>query len=162
MAHPTKSGRIRKYICTSCRTIFCERTNTVFYDLRTEEDTVLLALKMLLNGMSLRSIARILEISLDTVRRWLSRAANQSEEVNEVLLRELDISKVELDELWTIVEKKLHRGAITTKMTNMDLDKPGFGMSFGDRPDHWREKPEYGKQDYSRNGQTISLECHSM
>ena len=109
--YPTKSGRIRKYICTSCRTIFCERTNTVFYDLRTEEDTVLLALKMLLNGMSLRSIARILEISLDTVRWWLSRAANQSEEVNEVLLRELDISKVELDELWTIVEKKLHRDA---------------------------------------------------
>ena len=115
--YPTKSGRIRKYICTSYRTIFCERTNTVFYDLRTEEDTVLLALKMLLNGMSLRSIARILEISLDTVRRWLSRAANQSEEVNEVLLRELDISKVELDELWTIVEKKLHREVTTTKTT---------------------------------------------
>ena len=115
--YPTKSGRIRKYICTFCRTIFCERTNTVFYDLRTEEDTVLLALKMLLNGMSLRSIARILEIILDTVRRWLSRAAYQSEEVNEVLLRELDISKVELDELWTIVEKKLPREVTTTKTT---------------------------------------------
>ena len=72
---------------------------------------------MLLNCMSLRSIARILELSLDTVRRWLSRAANQSEEVNEVLLRELDISKVELDELWTIVGKKLHREATTTKTT---------------------------------------------
>jgi transposase len=72
---------------------------------------------MLLNGMSLRAIARILEVSLDTVRRWLARAADQSEEVNEVLLRELDISKVELDELWTVVEKKLHREAITTEMT---------------------------------------------
>jgi transposase-like protein len=115
--YPTKSGRIRKYICTSCRTIFCERTNTVFYDLRTKEDTVLLALKMLLNGMSLRAVVRILEVSLDTVRRWLARAADQSEEVNEVLLRELEISKVELDELWTVVEKKLHREAITTEMT---------------------------------------------
>jgi transposase-like protein len=86
-------------ICTFCRTIFCERTNTIFYDLRTEEDKVLLALKMLLNVMSLRAIARILEIRLDTVRRWLSRAAEQSEEVKEVLLRDLDISKVELDEL---------------------------------------------------------------
>ena len=78
---------------------------------------MLLALKMLLNGMSLRSIARILEISLNTVRRWLARAAYQSEEVNEVLLRELDISKVELDELWTIVGKKLHREVTTTKTT---------------------------------------------
>ena len=112
-----ESGRIRKYICTSCRTIFCERTNTVFYDLRTEEDTVLLALKMLLNGMSLRAIARILEISLDTVRRWLARAAEQSEDVNELLLPELDISKVELDELWTIVGKKLRREVTTTKTT---------------------------------------------
>jgi len=76
-----------------------------------------LALKLLLNGMSLRSIARVLEISLDTVRRWLSRAAGQSEEVNEVLLRDLDISKVELDELWTIVGKKVHREVITAKTT---------------------------------------------
>ena len=44
-----------------------------------KEDTVPLALKLLLNGMSLQSIARVLEISLDTVRRWLSRAAGQSE-----------------------------------------------------------------------------------
>jgi transposase len=72
---------------------------------------------MLLNGMSLRAISRILEISLDTVRRWLARAAEQSEDVNELLLRELDISKVELDELWTIVGKKLHREVTTTKTT---------------------------------------------
>jgi transposase-like protein len=120
--YPTKSGRIRKYICTFCHIVFCGRTNTVFYDLRTKEDTVLLALKMLLNGMSLRSIARILEISLDTVRRWLSRAADQSEAVNEVLLRELNISKVELDELWTIVGKKVHREVTITKTTEHGSD----------------------------------------
>ena len=45
--------------------------------------------------MSLRAIVRIFEVSLDTVRRWLARAADQSEAVNEVLLRELDISQVE-------------------------------------------------------------------
>jgi len=72
---------------------------------------------MLLNGMSLRAISRILEISLDTVRRWLARAAEQSEDVNELLLRELDISKVELDELLTFVGKRLHREVTTTKTT---------------------------------------------
>ena len=64
--YPTKSGRIRKYICAACRAVFCARTNTVFYDLRTEEQKILLALKLLLNGMSLRAIAEFLEISLDT------------------------------------------------------------------------------------------------
>jgi transposase-like protein len=108
--YPTKSGRIRKFICTACRAVFCERTNTVFYDLRTEEEKVLLALKLLLNGKSLRSIAEVLEICLDTVIRWLSRAVDQSEEVNRVLLRELELSLAELDEFWTIVGRKLHRG----------------------------------------------------
>ncbi|MDD1753716.1 MAG: helix-turn-helix domain-containing protein [Methanotrichaceae archaeon] len=112
--YPTKSGRIRKYICTACHAVFCDRTNTVFYDLRTEKETVLLALKLLLDGMSLRSIAEALEISQDTVIRWLSRTADQSEEVNKVLSRNLSLSQVELDGLWTIVEKKLHRGTTAT------------------------------------------------
>ena len=107
--YPTKSGRIRKYICTACHAIFCERTNTVFYDLRTEEEKVLLALKLLLTGKSLRSIAEVLEIGLDTVIRWLSRTADQSEDVNEVLIRELELSLTELDEFWIIVGRQLHR-----------------------------------------------------
>ena len=37
----------------------------------------------------------------------LARAANQSQEVNEVLLRELDISKVDLDELLDYRGKKV-------------------------------------------------------
>jgi hypothetical protein len=40
----TQSGKVQK---------FCGRTNTVFYDLRTEEDKILVALKMILKGMSL-------------------------------------------------------------------------------------------------------------
>jgi transposase-like protein len=112
--YPTKSGRIRKYICTACRSVFCERTNTVFYDLRTEKGTILLALKMVLKGMSLRLIAEVLEINLETLVRWLSRAADRSEEVNKVLSRDLSLSQMELDELWTIVGKKLHRGEIAT------------------------------------------------
>jgi transposase-like protein len=109
-SYSTKSGRIRKYICTGCRAVFCERTNTIFYDLRTGEEKVLLALRLLLNGKSLRSIAEVLEIGLDTVIRWLTRAADQSEDVNKVLMREFELSLVELDEFWTIVGRQLHRG----------------------------------------------------
>ena len=108
--YPTKSGRIRKYICTGCRAVFCERTNTIFYDLRTEEEMVLLALRLLLKGNSLRAIAEVLEIGLDTVIRWLSRAADQSEDVNKVLMQELELSSVERDLFWTIVGRQLHRG----------------------------------------------------
>ena len=67
-------------------------------------------MRLLLNGNSLRAIAEVLEIGLDTVIRWLSRAADQSEDVNGVLLRELKLSLMEIDEFWTVMGKQLHRG----------------------------------------------------
>ena len=72
----TKSGRVRKYICKSCGKVFCDRTNTAFFDLRTKDEKVLIALKMIIKGISLRSVADILDIKLDTVRGWLSKAAD--------------------------------------------------------------------------------------
>jgi len=107
--YKTKNGKVQKYICRSCGRVFCERTNTVFYDLRTEEDKILIALKMIMKGMSLRGVAEVLEVKLDTVRRWLSRAAKHSEEVNQVLMKDIVVSKVELDELWTFVQKNKYR-----------------------------------------------------
>lgn len=120
--YKTKSGRVRKYICKSCGLVFNDRTNTAFFDLRTNDEKVLIALKMIIKGMSLRSVAEILDIKLDTVRGWLARAASHSEEVNKVLLRDLKVSKVELDELWTFVKKKQFR-----KWRIMKMMEPGYG-----------------------------------
>ena len=120
--YKTKSGRIRKYICKSCGLVFNDRTNTAFFDLRTKDEKVLIALKMIIKGMSLRSVAEILNVKLDTVRGWLARAAEHSEEVNKVLLKDLKVSKVELDELWTFVKKKQFREWHTMRMM-----EPGYG-----------------------------------
>lgn len=43
-----KSGTFHKYICRNCGRVFCGRTDIAFYDLRTEDDKVLIALKMIL------------------------------------------------------------------------------------------------------------------
>ena len=50
--YSTKSGRVRKFICRNCGNVFNDRTGTVFSDLRTAEDKVILALKLLLNSRS--------------------------------------------------------------------------------------------------------------
>ena len=115
--HPAKDGRrLRKFLCRACGGSFCERTGSIFYDLRSSEKEVLLALKLLVKGMPLRGVAEVLEVKLDTVRHWLSLAADQSERVNERLLRELKVSQVELDALWSFVKKKdLRRRAIRWK-----------------------------------------------
>ena len=65
----TKSGRVLKYICRACGRVFCSRTNTAFYNLRTEKEKILPALKLVLKRMSLRGIAEVLEGRAETVSR---------------------------------------------------------------------------------------------
>jgi uncharacterized protein YjcR len=81
-----------------------------------------MALKMILKGMSLRGVAEVLEVKLNTVRRWLSRASEHSEEVNRVLMKEIVVSKIELDELWTFVQKNKRR-----EWKHMKTMGPGSG-----------------------------------
>lgn len=113
--YETKSGRVRKYICRTCGKVFCDRSNTMFYDLRTSEDKVVLALKLILKGMSQRSIAEVLEVCPESVSSWLSRASDQSEAITETKLKDLEVSRVEMDELWTFVGKKESQKTKNTK-----------------------------------------------
>jgi transposase-like protein len=101
----TQSGRVRQFVCRSCKTNFTDHTGTFFYDLRTPKEKVLLAIKLLAKGMPLRGVAEVLEVKLDTVRPWLNVAAKHCEKVNELLIKELKVSQVELDALWTFVKK---------------------------------------------------------
>ena len=44
--YSTYSGVVRKYICRSCGRVFNDRTGTVFFDLRTSDEKVLIALEL--------------------------------------------------------------------------------------------------------------------
>ena len=72
--------------------------------------------------MSMRAVAEVLETKLDNVRNWVNRAAEHTEEVNAVLFKEMKVSKVELDELWTFVQKKQFREWAATRTM-----EPGSG-----------------------------------
>ena len=113
----------RRFLCRVCGKSFCGRSGTIFYDLRSPEEKVLLALKLLVKGMTLRGVAEVLEVKLDTVRHWLRVAADQSEKVNEVLLKELKVSQVELDALWTFVKKNGLR-----QRANLWRERSGLGL----------------------------------
>ena len=93
--YETQNEKVRKFICRTCGKSFNSRSGTVFYDLRTKKDTFILALKMVLSDIPLRKISYILDVKLDTVRDWLLRAANHSEKVNDIFLKDLEISKEE-------------------------------------------------------------------
>jgi len=103
--YQTQSGRVRQFLCRGCGTNFNNHRGTFFHDLRTPREKVLLALKLLVKGMPLRGVAEVLEVKLDTVRTWLRLAAKHSASVNDMLLKELKVSQVELDALWSFVKK---------------------------------------------------------
>jgi len=115
----TKSGRVRKYICKECGTVFNDRTGTAVYDLRTDDEIIMRALKLAVSGMSIRAISRDLKVNQETIRRWFERAADHSEDVETVLMRKIAVTKVELDEMWTYIQKKDYRGWVTSRTTEL-------------------------------------------
>jgi transposase-like protein len=104
--YQTQSGRRRMFNCTHCGQQFSETRHTVFYDLRLPEETVMLVLKLCWVAVSLSGISFAVGVQEETILRWLQRAAEQAERVNAQLLQEVDVSQVQLDELWNFVGRK--------------------------------------------------------
>ena len=102
----TPSGKRRLFRCHACETQFAETRETVFFDLRTTEDKVMMALKMLLVRVDLAGISFVLGVTEETVLAWLRRVAHQAEAVNRHLLRHLPVTQVQLDEMWNFIARK--------------------------------------------------------
>jgi IS1 family transposase/transposase-like protein len=104
--YPTQSGQRRVFDCTLCGEQFSETRQTVFFGLRTPEETVILVLKLLLCKVELSSIRFALGVTEETIVEWLRRAAEKAAEITEHLLRELPVTQVQLDELWSFIARK--------------------------------------------------------
>jgi transposase-like protein/IS1 family transposase len=102
----TQSGKRRIFRCSACEKPFAETRDTVFFDLRTPEEKIIMALKMLLVKVALSDIGFVLGVSEGTVLEWLRRAAQKAEEINAHLLRELPVTQVQLDEMWNFIRRK--------------------------------------------------------
>ena len=102
----TQSGKRRIFRCSTCATHFAETRETVFFDLRTPEEKVMMALKMLLVRVDLAGISFVLGVTEETVLAWLRRAAHQAAVINRPLLRALPVTQVQLDAMWNFVERK--------------------------------------------------------
>src|SRR5712691_5942624 len=102
----TQSGKRRILRCHTCATHCSETRETVFFDLRTSEEKVMMALKMLLVRGDLAGISFVLGVTEETVLAWLRRAAVQAEEISRHLLRELPVTQVQLDEMGNFIARK--------------------------------------------------------
>ena len=102
----SRGEKTRRYICRRCGKAFCDHTDTFHYDLRKDEKTIDLALKMSMKGMSIEAIADVSEVQPASVKRWLARAAEQCDKVNDNMMKNVEVSRIEMDELWVIIQKK--------------------------------------------------------
>src|SRR5216684_8930422 len=78
----TQSGKRRIFRCHTCATPFAATQDTVFFDLRTSEEKVMMALKMLLVRVDLSGISFVLGVHEEMVLAWLGRAAVKAQEIN--------------------------------------------------------------------------------
>ena len=102
----TQSGKRRIFLCSACGKTFSETRDTVFFDLRTPEEKVMMALKMLLVKVALSDIGFVLGVTEETVLEWLRRAAHKAHEINAHLFRDLPVTQVQLDEMWNFIRRK--------------------------------------------------------
>jgi transposase-like protein len=133
----TQSGKRRIFLCNACETTCSETRDTVFFDLRTPEEKVMMALKMLLVKVGLSDIGFVLGVTEETVLMWLERAAQKAHEMNAHLLSDLPVTEVQLDEMWSFIKRK-HAQQAEADGESSDLSEDGrqwvwisFARSFG-------------------------------
>jgi transposase-like protein/IS1 family transposase len=106
-----KAGRARngaqRFKCQQCRKRFTEAQERLFDgDSRLPEEKVLMILRCLLEGNSVRSTARLCDVEPRTVLNVLVLASERCEKVLGDKLRNVQVRDVQADEIWSFVGKK--------------------------------------------------------
>ncbi|MDM8542959.1 hypothetical protein QUF90_17940 [Desulfococcaceae bacterium HSG9] len=102
----TKSGSRSIFKCKCCNYSFSETGDTVFFDLKTPEEKVITALKMILVRVSISGISFVLSIKEVTILKWQDRAYRKADKINKILLKDIAVTEVQSDEMWSFVKKK--------------------------------------------------------
>ena len=104
-AGKTKAG-IQRYECKTCHQTFTETKGTLFYRKQTPTSEILEILALLAEGSRVSSLTRVKGIKEDTILGWMRAAAEHTDRVNDVLLRDFRIKRGQLDGLWLFIQKK--------------------------------------------------------
>jgi transposase-like protein len=106
--------RFRQLICHHCGKTFSENYGTPFYGIHTDREKIVQALKMVVERGSMRGAAKAMDVDKDTICDWVRKASEHADTFSEYMLRDLQMTAVELDELWTTVKK--NRSTSRTKI----------------------------------------------
>lgn len=103
----TRAGR-QRFHCKSCHLTFTESRGTIFYRKRVPDERIIEVLAYLAEGVRISAISRVTGHKEDTILSWLREAALHAEAVEAALMKHHQISRGQIDALWSYVA---HKGA---------------------------------------------------
>ena len=92
----------QRYRCTDCKRTFARTINTPFFRKHLNKKEIIHICKLLSEKTSFRAIARITNHHLDTIRA----IGEHCKKFNEYFVTELNLTPIEVDEMWSFIKKK--------------------------------------------------------
>src|ERR1017187_7385452 len=102
----THRNGLRRFRCPQCRKTYTEPHKQFLGGMQVNQDTAILALRMLVEGNSIRSTERITGIDRNTIMKLLVLAGEKCEKVMGRLIVNVPCKDVQADEIWGFVQKK--------------------------------------------------------
>ena len=91
--------------CNKCKKRFSEFRNTAFFNSKYSPDTIQAIIVSVAEGNGIRSTARQLGLSKDSVNNIVKKAGQHCELIMSNLLRSLNLDLCQMDELWSFIKK---------------------------------------------------------
>ncbi len=113
---PVRYGRRRRYRCLGCGGSFSRRADTAYYRLRCSRRTFDRVAQMTVEGMSRAAIARVEDVSWNTVNRWIDRAAAFAERFKNGKTTGIELIELQADEIQTFAPRKAQPTWVFTSM----------------------------------------------
>lgn len=112
----TRKGT-QRYQCRTCKKVFSELRGTLFHHKQHSPQTIIECLAMLGDRSSLAAIHRIKGIKEETVIEWLLAAAQQTAEIEAVLIAQYHFSRLQLDAMWSYVGNRGEKKVMTKQLS---------------------------------------------
>jgi transposase-like protein/IS1 family transposase len=97
---------LQRFRCNLCGKTFTEEHASPLDEMRIPFAKAEMILKMLVEGMSIRSVERLTEVHRDTIMRLLVLAGERCEKVMETKISKIAVSDVQADEIWGFIGMK--------------------------------------------------------
>ena len=112
-------GRHGRWIlrCKTCKARFSETKGTALANLKLAPEVVGQILRVTAEGNGVRPTGRIVGVSKNAVNRVILRVGEHCEKVLQELLCDLGLTEVQLDELWSFIEKKVKPRLLLTRQS---------------------------------------------